>query len=95
MVRNQHIDLEKLGAAIAMVVNAFTELDVIKVWGGSTRVAADGTQVQTCIDNSPTETSIRYRGVGASPALHQRQSTTPTSYCSPGSFRVGYGRQCT
>ena len=33
MVRNRHIDLEKLNAAIATVVNAFAELDAVKAWG--------------------------------------------------------------
>src|SRR5215472_4850857 len=42
MVRNRHIDLNKLNAAIATVVNAFAELDVVKAWGDGTGVAADG-----------------------------------------------------
>jgi TnpA family transposase len=64
MVRNRHIDLKKLNAAIATVVNAFSELDVVKAWGDGTAVAADGTQVETYIDNLLAETSIRYGGVG-------------------------------
>ena len=64
MVRNRHIDLKKLNAAIATVVNAFAELDVVKAWGDGTAVAADGTQVETYIDNLLAETSIRYGGVG-------------------------------
>ena len=64
MVRNQHIDLAKLNTAIATVVNAFAELDVVKAWGDGTAVAADGTQVETYIDNLLAETSIRYGGVG-------------------------------
>ncbi|WP_324195407.1 transposase [Nocardia abscessus] len=64
MVRNRHIDLKKLNAAITMVVNAFAELDVVKAWGDGTAVAADGTQVETYIDNLLAETSIRYGGVG-------------------------------
>ena len=64
MVRNRHIDLSKLNAAIATVVNAFAELDVVKAWGDGTAVAADGTQVETYIDNLLAETSIRYGGVG-------------------------------
>ncbi|MBB6120005.1 hypothetical protein FHS13_001956 [Nocardiopsis algeriensis] len=43
MVRNRHIDLAKLNAAIAAVVNAFNGLDVVKAWGDGTSVAADGT----------------------------------------------------
>ncbi|MET8388389.1 Tn3 family transposase [Streptosporangium canum] len=34
MVRNRHITLKKLNAAIADAVNAFAELDVVKAWGG-------------------------------------------------------------
>jgi TnpA family transposase len=64
MVRNRHIDLKKLNSAIATVVNAFNELDVVKAWGDGTAVAADGTQVETYIDNLLAETSIRYGGVG-------------------------------
>jgi TnpA family transposase len=64
MVRNRHVDLKKLNAAIATVVNAFADLDVVKAWGDGTTVAADGTQVETYIDNLLAETSIRYGGVG-------------------------------
>ncbi|HEX4811554.1 MAG TPA: transposase [Nonomuraea sp.] len=64
MVRNRHIDIKKLNAAIGCVVNAFGELDVVKAWGDGTAVAADGTQVETYIDNLLAETSIRYGGVG-------------------------------
>ncbi|KIH96358.1 hypothetical protein LP52_25485, partial [Streptomonospora alba] len=38
MVRNRHIDLAKLNAAIAVVNNAFNELDVVKAWGDGTSV---------------------------------------------------------
>jgi len=64
MVRNRHIDIKKLNAAIAAVVSAFAELDVVRAWGDGTAVAADGTQVETYIDNLLAETSIRYGGVG-------------------------------
>ncbi|MDA8370094.1 MAG: transposase, partial [Nocardiopsaceae bacterium] len=64
MVRNRHIDLKKLNAAIAVVVNAFNDLDVVRAWGDGTSVAADGTQVETYVDNLLAETSIRYGGVG-------------------------------
>lgn len=64
IVRNRHIDLKKLNAAIATVVNAFAELDVVKAWGDGTAVAADGIQVETYTDNLLAETSIRYGGHG-------------------------------
>ena len=52
MVRNRHIDLGKLlCAAIAAVVSAFAELDVVQAWGDGTAVAADGMHVEAYIDN--------------------------------------------
>ncbi|GAT71038.1 transposase [Planomonospora sphaerica] len=64
MVRNRQIAIAKLNAVIASVVNAFAELDVVKAWGDGTAVAADGTHVETYIDNLLADTSIRYGGVG-------------------------------
>ena len=60
----RHVTVEKLNKAIADVVDAFTELDLIKAWGDGSVVAADGTQVDTFIDNLLAETSIRYGGTG-------------------------------
>lgn len=37
MVRNRHIDLSELNAAIATVVNAFAELDVVRAGGTAPR----------------------------------------------------------
>ncbi len=53
----RHVTIDKLNKAIADVVDAFTELDLIKVWGDGSVVAADGTQVETFIDNLLAETS--------------------------------------
>ena len=39
-------------------------LDLVKAWGDGTSVAADGTQVDTLIDNLLAESHIRYRGYG-------------------------------
>jgi TnpA family transposase len=60
----RHVTVDKLNRAIADVVNAFLELDLIRVWGDGSVVAADGTQVDTFIDNLLAETSIRYGGTG-------------------------------
>ena len=60
----RHVTVDKLNKAIADVVDAFTELDLIKAWGDGSVVAADGTQVDTFIDNLLAETSIRYGGTG-------------------------------
>ncbi len=60
----RHVTVDKLNKAIADVVNAFTELDLIRAWGDGSVVAADGTQVDTFIDNLLAETSIRCGGTG-------------------------------
>jgi len=60
----RHVTTGKLNKAIADVVDAFTELDLIRAWGDGSVVAADGTQVETFIDNLLAETSIRYGGTG-------------------------------
>jgi len=60
----RHMSISKLNKAIADVVDAFTELDLVRAWGDGATVAADGTQVETFIDNLLAETSIRYGGTG-------------------------------
>jgi TnpA family transposase len=66
----RHVTTGKLNKAIADVVDAFTELDLIKAWGDGSVVAADGTQVETFIDNLLAETSIRYGGTGGIAYYH-------------------------
>lgn len=55
---------EKLNLASADVVNAYLLLDLVRAWGDGTSVAADGTQVDTLIDNLLAESHIRYGGYG-------------------------------
>ncbi|MEV8061815.1 Tn3 family transposase [Streptomyces antimycoticus] len=50
-ITNRHLSVEKINEAIADVVNAFMRLDLAKAWGDGTSVAADGTQMDTFIDN--------------------------------------------
>jgi TnpA family transposase len=60
----RHFTTEKLNRASADVVNAYLLLDLVKAWGDGTSVAADGTQVDTLIDNLLAESHIRYGGYG-------------------------------
>ena len=60
----RHFTTEKLNRASADVVNAYLRLDLVKAWGDGTSVAADGTQVDTLIDNLLAESHIRYGGYG-------------------------------
>lgn len=61
---HRHVTIEKLNQATADVVNAYMQLDLVKAWGDGTSAAADGTQVDTFIENLVAETSIRYGGYG-------------------------------
>lgn len=61
---NKHAPSTKIQAASTDVVNAFAQLDLPKVWGDGSRVAVDGTQIDTWADNLLAETSIRYGGYG-------------------------------
>ncbi|MCA1678088.1 MAG: transposase, partial [Actinobacteria bacterium] len=61
---NRHVTIDKLNRAIADVINAYLQLDLAKVWGDASSVAADGTQIDTLIDNLLAERHIRYGGYG-------------------------------
>ncbi|MEU9056436.1 Tn3 family transposase [Streptomyces sp. NPDC048384] len=63
-ITNRHLSVDKINEAITDVVNAFMRLDLVKAWGDGTSVAADGTQMDTFIDNLLAESSIRYGGFG-------------------------------
>ena len=64
LAKNRHASIAKPNKAIAEVVNAFTQLDLTRAWGDGSAVAADGTQVDTYIDNLLAENHIRYGGFG-------------------------------
>jgi hypothetical protein len=60
----RHSTTEKLDCGIADVINSYLGLDIAKVWGEARSVAADGTQVDTLLDNLLAERHIRYGGYG-------------------------------
>ncbi|KUJ68136.1 hypothetical protein ACZ90_21420 [Streptomyces albus subsp. albus] len=49
-----------LNEAVADQVNAHARLDISQAWGDGTAVAADGTHMDTYLDNLLSETSVRY-----------------------------------
>jgi TnpA family transposase len=60
-----------LNEAVSDLVNAHAHLDISQAWGDGTAVAADGTHMDTYLDNLLSETSVRY-GTGVrtgSPSL--------------------------
>lgn len=60
----RHTTLAKLNEAVTDVVNAQTKLDMSRAWGNSTTAAADGTHMDTYLDNLLAEISVRYGGNG-------------------------------
>ncbi len=59
-VANRHFSLVLLNEAIADLVNAHARLDISQAWGDGTAVAADGTHMDTYLDNLLAETSVQY-----------------------------------
>ncbi|MEU9999165.1 Tn3 family transposase [Streptomyces sp. NPDC050848] len=57
---NRHFSMVLLNEAIADLVNAHAQLDISQAWGDGTAVAADGTHMDTYLDNLLAETSVRY-----------------------------------
>jgi hypothetical protein len=87
----RHVTVEKLNKAIADVVNAFMELDLIKVWGDGSVVAADGTRSTR---SSTTCWRRPASGMGAWVVSGTTTSPTRTSLCSQGLSRSECGRRC-
>ncbi|MFI6684766.1 Tn3 family transposase [Streptomyces sp. NPDC050485] len=59
-VANKHFSIVLLNEAISDLVNAPARLDISQAWGDGTAVAADGTHMDTYLDNLLSETSVRY-----------------------------------
>jgi len=57
---SRHATIDKLNEAITDVVNGHARLDLVRAWGDGTIAAADGTHVETWLDNLLAETSIRF-----------------------------------
>ena len=60
----RHFTVEKLDRASVDVINEYLRLDITKAWGQARSVAADGTMVDTLLENLLAERHIRYGGYG-------------------------------
>ncbi|MEU0632244.1 Tn3 family transposase, partial [Streptomyces sp. NPDC005989] len=60
----RHVTTAKLNEAIGDVVDRHAQLDLSRAWGNGTTAAADGTHMDTYLDNLLAETSVRYGAVG-------------------------------
>ncbi|MER7393993.1 Tn3 family transposase [Streptomyces sp. NPDC000151] len=61
---NRHFSIALLNGAVADLVNAYARLDISQAWGDGTAVAADGTHMDTYLNNLLAETSVRYGKAG-------------------------------
>jgi hypothetical protein len=73
-VANRHFSIVLLNEAVADLVNAHARLDISQAWGDGTAVAADGTHMDTYLDNLLSETSVRY-GKSGGIAYHHISDT--------------------
>lgn len=60
----RHASIDKLNEAITDVVNGHARLDLVRAWGDGMVAAADGTHIETWLDNLLAETSIRHGKAG-------------------------------
>jgi TnpA family transposase len=60
LAANRHFSIPTLNEAIADLVNAHARLDISQAWGNGPAVAADGTHMDTYLNNLLSETSVRY-----------------------------------
>ncbi len=63
-VNRRHISVEKLNAANTDIINRYNVLNLPKIWGDGTTVAADGTKYELYEENLLSEYHIRYGGYG-------------------------------
>ncbi|MCP3822107.1 transposase [Streptomyces sp. A3M-1-3] len=59
LAANRHFSIALLNEAITDVVNAHAKLDISQAWGDGTTVGADGTHMDTYLNNLLSETSVR------------------------------------
>ena len=63
-INAQHIDADKLEAAVADVINEYIRFELPRFWGSANVAIADGTQMELRENNLLGERHIRYGGYG-------------------------------
>jgi len=63
-VNQRHVSLKGLNSALTDIINRYHVLDLPKLWGDGTTVAADGTKYDLYEQNLLSEYHIRYGGYG-------------------------------
>lgn len=64
LVHRKHMTVEQLEAATRELTELYLRLELPKVWGDATRVAADGTQYDAYAENLTAGYHFRYRKMG-------------------------------
>ncbi|MGW3730208.1 Tn3 family transposase [Streptomyces sp. NPDC000851] len=73
-----------LNEAIADLVNTHARLDISQAWGDGSAVAADGTHMDTYLDNLLAETSVRYGKPGGITYHHISDTYEHSPFSPPG-----------
>jgi TnpA family transposase len=63
-INAQHIDADRLEAAVADIVNEYIRFELPRFWGAANVAIADGTQIELRENNLLGERHIRYGGYG-------------------------------
>ncbi|WP_373538752.1 Tn3 family transposase [Chamaesiphon sp.] len=69
-VHQRHIDLDKLQAAITIVIDSYNRFNLPKYWGTGDRASVDGTKWDIYENNLLAEYHIRYGGYGGIAYYH-------------------------
>jgi transcriptional regulator with XRE-family HTH domain len=91
-VANRHFSIALLNEAVADLVNAHARLDISQAWGDGTAVVADGTHMDTYLNNLLAETSVRHGKPGGI-AYHHISDTYIALFTH--FIPCGYGRPST
>ncbi|MGB8941065.1 MAG: Tn3 family transposase [Streptomyces sp.] len=85
-VANRHFSIALLNEAVADLVNAHARLDISQAWGDGTAVAADGTHMDTYLNNRPRKTPAEALNEHL---LSLQEAGVATTGLSAGSTRAG------
>jgi TnpA family transposase len=89
-INAQHVNADKLEAAMVDVINQYVRFPLPRLWGSGKTAIADGTHVKLRENNLMGSRTSATAAMAASPTT---TSQAPTSPCSPASSPVASGRR--
>jgi TnpA family transposase len=89
-INAQHINVDKLDAAMVDVINQYVRFPLPRHWGGGRTAIADGTHVKLHENNLIGSRHIRYGGYGGMPITADTYIALFTSFISCGVWEAVY-----